>query len=215
MLITILVLMGVIIEYLFKVKVDGYVGLVLAFIIICSGISAMRYTVDELLGKRPESEMIKDIEKLLQSYPNTLGYHDLVIHQYGHNQYYATVHMEVDAKLDMIVAHEIINEIEADFLKRLNINLVIHSNPVILDDPIISNYWKTIKNIVSNYPGASSFHDFRLVAHKGYNVIIFDLVVNQNEIRSDLEIIKDISRIINEIYKNDQVEIVIDRNYLA
>lgn len=215
MLITILVLFGVIIEYLFKIKVDGYVGFVLAFVIICSGISAMRNTVDELLGKRPESKMIKDIENLLQSYSDTLGYHDLVIHQYGHNQYFATVHMEIDAKLDLIRAHDIINEIEDDFLNRLNINLVVHTDPVILDDPIIHDYWKTIKKIVTNYKGANSFHDFRLVAHKDYNVIIFDLVVNQNEVRSDIEIIEDLSKIINEVYKNDQIEIIINSNYLA
>lgn len=215
MLITILVLFGVFVEFLFKVKVDGYIGLLLAIIIIISGINAMKKTVDELLGQRPTNENLQAIEKQLKSYKNIIGFHDLIVHQYGHNQFFATVHVEVDAKLDLINAHDIIDEIEHDFLRKLRINLVVHLDPVILDDPIIEAYYQEMKKIIKSYEKNYSFHDFRLIKHYDHNIIIFDLVVDQNEERSDNEIIDDLSNDIKKVYPNDMVEIVVDRNYLS
>ncbi|NLC54584.1 MAG: cation diffusion facilitator family transporter [Erysipelothrix sp.] len=214
-LITLLVLLGVIFEYLFKLQVDGYVGLALAIFIIVSGITMLRETVYDLLGRRPSNEKIKAIEDLLSTYTNILGFHDLIIHQYGYNQYFATVHIEVDANLDLLEAHDIINEIENDFLEKLIINMVIHLDPVVLDDPINNAYWKAINKIVKEYDSAYSLHDFRLIKHHNHNVIFFDLVVDQKEDRRDEIILKELKAKINEVYVNDKIEIVIDRNYLS
>ena len=214
MLITILVLIGVIAEYLFNVQVDGYVGMILAIVILLSGFNAMRETVAELLGQRPSNEDVKAMEELLLTYDNILGYHDLVVHQYGHNQYFATLHVEVDADKTLIDTHRIIDKIENEFLNKLKINLVIHQDPVILNDPVINAYLKTIKEIVKEYDSEYSLHDFRLIDHNSYNIIIFDLVVIQDEIRTDEIITNELITKINQIYKKDKIKIIIDRNYL-
>lgn len=215
MLMTILVLIGIIFEYVFNLQVDGYMGLILAIFIIYSGLSSMRSTVAELLGQRPSNETLKNMEDLLMTYDNILGFHDLVVHQYGHNQYFATVHVEVDANKDLIEAHNIIDKIERDFLKKLKVNMVIHQDPVILDDPEINEYFKNVREIIYNYNDAYSLHDFRLIKHHDYNIIIFDLVVDQTEERKDAIIIKQLKSIIKRKYKKDKIKMVIDRNYMS
>lgn len=214
-LITLLVLFGVIVEYFFNIQIDGYIGLILAVFIISSGITMIRKTIADLLGKRPSNEKIKAMEDLLYTYQNILGFHDLIVHQYGHNQYFATVHVEVDSELSLIETHNIIDEIEDDFLKKLRINLVIHQDPVILKDPLRKTYLSVIGAIIHNYNAAYSFHDFRLIKFPGYNKIVFDLVVDQNEERNDKIIKNEIIEKIKEVFQNDKIDIIVDRNYLS
>lgn len=215
MLTTLLVLFGLLVEVVFNLKVDGYIGFLLAIIIIFSGISGIRETIGELLGKRPDDEMLLEIKNQLKVAKDIIGYHDLVVHQYGHNQYFATVHIEVDANLSLVDAHEIIDKIENDFKKNLDINLVVHLDPVILDDPIVTHYWQSVKEIIKNCDDLKSFHDFRVVKKLSYNIIIFDLVIKESETRSDEEIISRVSKLILEKFKNDKVKITIDRNYIS
>lgn len=217
MLMTLLVLFGIIFEYFFNLQIDGYVGLLLALLIIYSGISSMRKTVAELLGQRPSNEVLKSMEDLLISHKDKkiLGYHDLIVHQYGHNQYFATVHVEVDANKDLVEAHNIIDNIERDFKEKLKVNMVIHQDPVILDDPIINEYFKRVREIIYKYDDAYSLHDFRLVKHNNEKIIIFDLVVDQAEEKDDVTIKSELKEIINSEYKKDKVKIIIDRNYMS
>lgn len=213
--ITLLVLIGVIVEYFFEIKIDGYLGFILAIFIIVSGILMMRGTISELLGKRPSFERIKKMEDLLDTYQNIIGYHDLIVHQYGPNQCFATVHVEVDAKLTLSQVHEIVEEIEKDFLEKLDIDMVIHQDPVDLDSLVAKHYYDSVKAIIKKHFPNYSFHDFRIVEHKNYNKIIFDLVVDENENRKDKIIIEEVSEKIKQVFKTDIVDIVVDRNYLT
>ena len=44
-----------------------------------------------------------------------LGVHDLMVHSYGPGSYFASAHIEMDAKINVLVCHDIMDQIERDF----------------------------------------------------------------------------------------------------
>lgn len=213
-LINVSILTGLVIQNMFNVQVDGIIGLLLSIYIVYSGFVSVSDSIKELIGRRVDNDDLHLMAELLATYDNILGYHDLVVHRYGPTQLFATVHIEVDARLDLLEAHNIAEMIENDFLNELNINLVVHPDPVILDDPQLNEYIKTVQQVIYEYNNDYSMHDFRLVKHHQHHIIAFDLVVTQGEVKSDHEIYNDLKHLILEHYENDTIDLTIDRNYL-
>lgn len=120
-------------EYLFDIRIDGYVALAVALFILYSGFKLIAETVSPLLGKQADDELIQQISQLVLSHDKVLGIHDLLVHDYGPGQCYASVHAEMSASEDPVASHEIIDHIEKETLERMNIHLVIHFDPVVTE----------------------------------------------------------------------------------
>ena len=128
------VLLCCILEYRFGIKLDAYAALAVAVFILYSGIKLTGETISPLLGKKADDELIEQISDLILSHEPVLGIHDLLIHDYGPGKCYASVHAEMSASEDPVVTHEIIDHIEREILEQINVNLVIHFDPVMKDD---------------------------------------------------------------------------------
>lgn len=211
-LINLVIIVGLISEHLFSLKLDGILSLLLSVYIIVGALSMLILAIKELLGHRITDDQLKAMDDLLLSFNEILGYHDLIVHQYGHNRIYASVHIEIDARKTLLAAHDISESIEFAFNKDLNVDLVVHLDPVVLDDEYLADMQALVKDIVYNFNSEYSIHDFRLIKHKNNNIISFDIVVNDDNL-SDVMIIQAISKEIIKFYKKD-VYITIDRNYL-
>lgn len=211
-LINLVIIVGLISEHLFSLKLDGILSLLLSVYIIVGALSMLILAIKELLGHRITDDQLKAMDDLLLSFNEILGYHDLIVHQYGHNRIYASVHIEIDARKTLLAAHDISESIEFAFNKDLNVDLVVHLDPVVLDDEYLADMQALVKDIVYNFNSEYSIHDFRLIKHKNNNIISFDIVVNDDNL-SDEMIIQAISKEIRKFYKKD-VYITIDRNYL-
>lgn len=211
-LINLVIIVGLISEHLFSLKLDGILSLLLSVYIIVGALSMLILAIKELLGHRITDDQLKAMDDLLLSFNEILGYHDLIVHQYGHNRIYASVHIEIDARKTLLAAHDISESIEFAFNKDLNVDLVVHLDPVVLDDEYLADMQALVKDIVYNFNFEYSIHDFRLIKHKNNNIISFDIVVNDDNL-SDEMIIQAISKEIRKFYKKD-VYITIDRNYL-
>jgi cation diffusion facilitator family transporter len=125
------VLVGCVAEYFFQINVDAYAALAVALFILYSGVRLTGETVSPLLGKKADDELIEQISQLVLSHEQVLGIHDLLVHDYGPGKCYASVHAEMSAHIDPVVSHEIIDHIEKETLERMNVNLVIHFDPVV------------------------------------------------------------------------------------
>ncbi len=125
------VLLCCIIEYYFKIKLDAYAALAVALFILYSGVKLTGETVSPLLGKKADDALIEQISTLVLSHKQVLGIHDLLVHDYGPGKCYASVHAEMSASEDPIVTHEIIDHIEQETMELMNVNLVIHFDPVV------------------------------------------------------------------------------------
>ncbi len=207
------VLISVIISKLFTIQLDGYIGILVAGFVIYSGWDILKDILNPLLGEPPSKELIDEIAEKIMSYKGVINIHDLVVHNYGANKYFATVHVEVSYKDNILESHDMIDNIERDIIKGMGINLVIHLDPVITDDKETNTIKKEIIGIIENLGSEYSIHDFRLVKGSTHTNIIFDVVAPPECKMQDKELINIIS---NKIKKLDEAYypiVVIDYNY--
>lgn len=207
---TFAVLVSVIITRLTGFNLDGYMGLVVAFLIIITAIGLIKDTINPLLGNAPSKELVDSIYEKILSYNGIIGLHDLIVHNYGAAQYFASVHCEVCAEQDVMVSHDIIDNIERDFLKDYNIHLVIHMDPIVRNDEKTNAIKAKVIDIINSISEKISIHDFRVVWGITHSNLIFDVVVPFNFYLSDRELVEHISEKILEIDESYNSIITID-----
>lgn len=196
-------------------EIDGYMGVVVAIFILYSGFSILKDILNPLLGEMPDQEFIKKIENKVLSYEGILNIHDLVVHNYGPNKYFATVHAEVDAKEDILKSHDIIDNIERDFARDLSINLVIHLDPIVTNDSEINQLRGMTESTIREIDERLTMHDFRVVKGETHTNLIFDVVIPVDyEIKSS-ELVKEIEKKIKSVDEKYYTVITVDKNYVS
>ncbi len=174
---TIAVLLGCLVEHFTSYHIDGYVGLAVAIFILVSGWDIAKETISPLLGKKADKTLVKNISDLILSHEKVLDIHDLLVHDYGPGQCFASVHVEISAKEAPFVGHDIIDDIERDALRELQVHLVIHYDPVVTDDPEADHIQEHIQDIIHTIDPRLSIHDFRVVRGAAKTKLVFDLAV--------------------------------------
>lgn len=194
----VLVTGAVLICCLIRLPIDGYVGLAVALFILYSGIRVAKETISPLLGKQADPTLINQISELVLSQEKILGIHDLLIHDYGYGQSFASVHVEISAEEDALLCHDIIDEIECAALECLGVHLVIHYDPVLLNDAEWNDLRRTVADVIADIDPNLSMHDFRLVKGAKQTKLVFDLAVPY-ERQKDYHLLKE--KIDRELYK--------------
>ena len=187
------VLLAGLVESLFDIRVDGYMGLAVALFILWSGWNLAKETISPLLGENASPELRRLIQEYVLSQPQVLGCHDLMVHDYGPGQRFASLHVEMDMREDPLYCHELIDDMERECLRRLNVHLVIHYDPVVTDDPELNARKNQVMDILAKKDPRLSVHDFRMV--KGFSLtnLVFDVTLppdlrgREKEIRQTLE----------------------------
>ncbi|MCB5952106.1 cation diffusion facilitator family transporter [Enterococcus sp. BWT-B8] len=211
---TVTVLISTVVEGITGWRIDGYIGLLIAGYIIYSGLQLIREFINELIGVRPDQEKIDEMKKFLSAVQGIVGYHDLMLHQYGPNKIFATVHIEIDDRWDLNRAHQLIDQIEVAFKEQLEVELVCHVDPVNLYDEKQQFVHQQVKMIVKEIDTNFKAHDIRLVDHEGKSTVLFDLVVPSKYLISDEEILRMIQIKAYDKLEGCEVEITFDHNYL-
>lgn len=171
------VLIAAIVTDVAGVNIDGYMGLAVSLFIVVSSLLLIKDTVSPLLGEPPTKEFVENVRKKLMSYDGVLGIHDLMVHNYGAtSSTYVSVHVEVDARGDIMKAHDMIDNIERDFRKE-GLNLTVHMDPVETDNPEVSLNLERAREILSGLNAGLSLHDFRMVIGDTHTNILFDVVI--------------------------------------
>ncbi|MEK0151439.1 cation diffusion facilitator family transporter [Tetragenococcus halophilus] len=209
--ITITVLLSALVEYISGWHIDGFVGFVLALYIIYTGIKMIKDFIDELLGSRPSDYEIQIMEARLANYPSILGYHDLLVHNYGPQSKFASVHIEIDASWDLTDAHQVIDMIEKDFKENLDVELVCHLDPVAIHDDQYLKINQELNNILANLNQGLKMHDLRI---KNHNVLQFDLVIPEGITENENQLVEDIRQLVMKRIGNYHLDVRLDHNYL-
>ena len=207
------VLLSTIIAKWTGIHLDGYMGVLVAVFILVSGVKMIGETINPLLGMAPDQEMVDHINQRIMSYDTVLGIHDLVVHNYGPQRCFASVDVEVPASQDILISHDIIDNIERDFAKDMDIHLVVHLDPIVTDDETTNLLKAQVKHIVKDISPDLSIHDFRAVIGVSHTNLIFDVCVPFSVKMSDAEITGMISRKVKEIDPTYYTVIVVDRSY--
>ncbi len=212
------VLLGMALTPVFGAKIDGIFGCVIAVYIFIMGVKLILESSNILLGQAPDVELVKDIVAKLKSYDGVLGIHDLVIHNYGADRCFASVHVEVDADRDVLESHDMIDRIEVDIHEQLGISLVVHLDPITINDHRVNELHMTVHEIIdgiaAQYSSPISMHDFRAVFGKTHTNIIFDLAVTSEFPLNNDELVNTIrGEVAQKIGSDYNAVITIDRDY--
>ena len=208
---TSVVLLGAVITMPTGVNLDGYMGAAVALFIVFSGVQLTISTADPLLGQAPEGELVQTITEKMLSYPGIIGMHDLAVHNYGVGRCFASAHCEVDAKNDILVSHDLIDNIERDFSRDLGIHMVIHLDPVIVGDARTDALHCKVQSLVTALYPTVTIHDFRVIWGVTHSNIVFDAAVPFAVKDSDAVIIQKLEAEIQKLDPDYRTVVTIDR----
>lgn len=210
---TIIVLAASLLEFFTGWTVDGYAGTLLAVFIIYSGISMIRESMDDLLGTRPNEQELAEIQDHFEQFDSILGYHDLLVHNYGPNKTFASIHIEVDDSWSLTQAHVVSDHIEKHFKDVLGIDLVCHLDPIAVQNEEHTRIYREVKAILKSNQLNLKFHDFRVEELENQLKISFDIDVPEKTTASNDQLRASITRDI--ILKVGPAEVVIEVDRLS
>ncbi|MEG1621401.1 MAG: cation diffusion facilitator family transporter, partial [Oscillospiraceae bacterium] len=171
------VIVSTVLSPVLKFSLDGWMGAIVSILIFKAGFEIIKDALDKLLGGSPSAKVVSLIHNFVCSYDGIYGIHDLVVHDYGPTKTFASLHAEVDARVDALVSHDIIDNIEQDILHKHKIHLVIHMDPIVTDDPETNQVRKDISQLATDIYKGLTVHDLRMVKGETHCNIIFDVVV--------------------------------------
>lgn len=189
-IITTVVLLASIIEHFFEFKIDAYMGLLVALFIVYSGINLTKETISPILGKKNNSEIKQKILDKIKEYPVVIGYHDLMIHDYGPGISFCSIHFEIDKDHDPLYIHELIDKFEREFLE-IGINLTVHYDPVVTDSEELNTLKHAVVLALINFDTRLTIHDFRTIPCDGFTKVFFDLTL-PDDLQNEKEQLKEI-----------------------
>lgn len=206
------VLLSTLVYQFTAIPIDGWVGMLVAIFITVSGVKLIMETGSPLLGQAPDPQMVRELEEKITAYDGVIGIHDLQVHNYGPGRVFATVHAEVPANRDILVSHDIIDNIEREVGHEMNLNLVIHMDPVVTDDERLNQLHAQVQLIVAGIDSNLSMHDFRAVFGPTHTNLVFDVVVPPGFSLSDSELSRRIEQQVQTLGSYFCV-ITVDHNY--
>lgn len=192
-------------------ETDAYMGIIVSVIIMIAGAKILNETKNSILGSAPDPETIESIKAIVAEYPEILGIHDMVVHNYGPGNTIASLHAEVDGKADVFHTHDVIDNAENALYARLGVRATIHLDPIVIDDERVSALREKTIEAVRKIDGRLSIHDFRFVEGTTHTNLIFDVVAPFELKMPNDEIKRAVANKISEIDPNYFVVVTIDR----
>lgn len=207
---TLAVFAGALFTHLSKINIDGYMAMLVSLFVIWNGFSLIKDTLDPILGKAPDSEYITKVRQRILSYPGVVDTHDLMVHDYGPHRVYATVHVEMDAEMDVLEAAGIIKKIQDDFLKDEGVHLIIHYEPVAVRSDRTEQIRQWLNEIVSRINQGLSVHDLKVVPGREKTRLIFDCIKPEEMAIDNKELKREIRAAIKAAEPNYQTYFAIE-----
>ena len=205
------VLISSLIYHFTSVDLDAYMGILVALWIVLSGIRIMNETKNSILGSAPDAQTIEDIRAIIGTYPEALGIHDMVVHNYGPGRTLASIHVEVDGAADVFHTHDAIDRMEKQLYADVGIQATIHMDPIVTDDPMLDELRTRIAALICELDGRMTMHDFRMVKGNTHSNVIFDVVVPFEIKQSDADIKEAIDERVRAIDPSLCTVITVDR----
>ena len=194
--------------------VDGYVGLLVALFILFSAYKAAKETLSPLLGQAPDPELVQEIRDTVLSHPPVLGVHDLVVHDYGPGRRIISLHAEVPADGQVLALHDVIDNIESELARRLHCEAVIHMDPVVVGDPVVTALREQVTTLVKIIDPRITIHDFRMVPGATHTNLIFDAVIPFDEQLTRPQVAQRICRLVEDMDGHYRAVVKIENSYV-
>ena len=194
---------------------DGLMGVGVAVFILISGWGLVMDTLSPLLGESPSEDLVDHIEQKVLSYPGVLGMHDLMVHDYGPGHQFASLHVELPAEEDLLEAHDLIDNIERDFMKNDRLMVTIHYDPIVTSDAAVGVLRARLTERLRQMDPALSLHDLRIVPGKTHTNVLFDLVLPAGYTGDQVELLSQLEQFIKEQDPTYNCIIKLEQSYTA
>lgn len=215
-LVTSATVISIIIGKLTGFMVDGYMGVIVSCVVLFAGFNIAKETLEPLLGEAISPEVYRKITKKVESYEGIVGSHDLVVHSYGPSHMMATLHAEIPNDMQLEDAHELIDGIERDVLREFDIFLVIHMDPIEINNSLVRDAKQMVVEVIKELEPESSLHDFRMVNGEHHSNLIFDLVVpHRYTVKEEHELVRMIMERVSLINEKYQCVITLEHSYVS
>lgn len=208
------VLIGALLSFFFEYNFDGIFGIIVSGLIIITGIKLVKEGIDPLIGEKPDKDLMNKIIDKVLSYDGVLGIHDLMAHMYGPQKCFISLHVEVDSQVNVLVSHDLIDNIEKDIKEIFNVEIVIHMDPIETNNETLMKYVEILKEVIDEIDEKIKFHDVRLVIGETHSNLIFDLLIPFEYKYSDEELINIVKLKIKEKESSLCCVIQIDKDYV-
>lgn len=207
------VIVAAILSHLLKIELDGFMGIAVALFILYSGLGIIRDTLDPIIGKAPEPEIVEKIRSIIMSYDGVLGTHDLMVHDYGPGRQFASVHVEVAAENDVLESHDMIDNIERRFHEEMDLHLIIHMDPIVTKDEKVLDTRGYLAELVLSIHPDLSVHDLRMVPGNTHTNLIFDCVIPHELDGHEEEVKQRISALVKKDHPDYNCVITVDHSF--
>ena len=205
------VLASMLVSHFTGFETDGYVGIAVSVVILIAGLKILNETKNSILGGAPDPEVVESVMTLVGEYPEVLGIHDMIIHNYGPGNTIASLHVEVDGSVDVFETHDVIDTIEKRLYEELFVHATIHLDPIVTDDERVTALRETTLALVRSIDERLNIHDFRFVEGKTHSNLIFDVSAPFEVKLSDDELKRAIASCVSLFEPTYFVVITVDR----
>lgn len=207
------ILLSGIFMYFTQINIDGYVGLIVSLLIIRTGISSVIDAASPLLGNAPDKELVKKIEEIVRACPQTVGIHDLVVHDYGPNKVFVSLHMEVDGAKELFMLHDAVDAVEREISARLGCEAVIHMDPLDVANPLLKDIHTALANVCRGFSEDINVHDLRIVPGPTHTNVIFDVMLPPEQFFKKDEICRRLEECVTNMGENYFAVITAEASY--
>jgi cation diffusion facilitator family transporter len=208
---TLAVLLASLIYKFTSVDIDAYMGILVALLILWAGVKILNDTKNSILGEGPSKETVAEIQSVVNQYEGVLGIHDLMVHNYGPGRIIASLHVEVDGKVDIFKSHDMIDRIERRLRTQHGIEATIHMDPIVTNDPLVDHLHALALETVHQIDQRLKIHDFRIVPGHTHTILIFDVQAPFELSMSDGELRRTLSEKIQAADPQCFTSITVDR----
>ena len=177
---TVAIFISIVLQMLKGWSIDSWMSIIVALLVLKTGIEVCHDTIDILLGKEPDKELVRQLEEKLLSYPEIHGVHDLIVHDYGPGRVIVTVHAEVSVDSNIVAIHEVIDKAEREIGKSMHLMICIHMDPTVTNDPTTTRVKEQMQEFLKSVDNRLSLHDFRMVPGKNAINLVFDCLLPPN-----------------------------------
>lgn len=209
------VLVATFVEYLFGYHIDGIMGAIMSLFILWTGYGILKQALNSILGTTPDSEVYKEIKQCILSCPGVYGVHDLIVHDYGPENHFATAHVELDSALNLVQSHELAENVMTTLKEKLQVQAVIHADPKAVSNPREGEYRRDLESAIYRSGLPLAYHDFFVEEEKESINLSFELSLKGPCQKKDEEIYEAILSELKQINPNYHVETMVDRNFIS
>ncbi len=171
------VLASAIIYLIFGISLEAYVGVIISGFIIKAGIEIMIETLNDIIGKREDPEMIKELKRIICEEEAVRGAYDITLFDYGPNKHYGSAHIELPDTMNVDAVDRITRTIQANVFQKTGVILTgIGVYSFNTSDDEAAQMRNEIQKKVLSHDWALQMHGFYVDQEK--KMIRFDVVVS-------------------------------------